>query len=65
LQDAVAFRASMLGIVGNPEVVEEGRERLWWVKFILESLPAYSTLQSRAGVDALPQYRWVYFDMEG
>jgi hypothetical protein len=55
----------MLGIVGNPEVVEEGRERLWWVKFILESLPAYSTLQSRAGVDALPQYRWVYFDMEG
>jgi protease-4 len=60
LQDAVTYAARRVGIVGKPKLVEEGRERLWWLKFLLESLPGSSTLRSLSVMDAVLQYRWPY-----
>jgi protease-4 len=60
LQDAVNFAASTLGIRGKPKIVEEGRERFWWLKFILESLPGYAIARSWSATDAVLQYRWLY-----
>lgn len=60
LQDAVTFVAATLGIVGKPKVVEERRERFWWLKSVLDSLPGYSMIQSWSAVDTVLQYRWLY-----
>jgi protease-4 len=60
LQEAVGFVTSTLGIIGKPKVVEEGRERLWWLKFVLDKLPGFSTFRSLSAMDAVLQYRWSY-----
>jgi protease-4 len=60
LQDAVTFAASTLGMVGKPNVLEEKRERFWWLKSALENLPGYSMIQSWSGMVAVLQYRWPY-----
>jgi protease-4 len=60
LQDAVTFTASTLGIVGKPKVVEEEREPLWWLKFILERLPDSLMVRPWPTADTVLQYRWFY-----
>lgn len=60
LQEAVAYVTSALGIIGKAKVVEQERESLWWLKFVLEQLPGASTLQSFSAMDAVVQYRWMH-----
>lgn len=60
LQEAVAYVTSVLGIIGKAKVVEQERESLWWLKFVLEKLPGASTLQSFSAMDAVVQYRWMH-----
>lgn len=60
LQEAVAYVTSVLGIIGKAKVVEQERESLWWLKFVLEKLPGALTLQSLSAMDAVVQYRWMH-----
>lgn len=60
LQEAVAYVTSALGIIGKAKVVEQERESLWWLKFVLEKLPGASMLQSFSAMDAVVQYRWMH-----
>jgi protease-4 len=60
LQDAIAFASASLGIVGKPHVVEEKRERFWWLKSVLENLPGFAMIRSWSELDAVLQYRWFY-----
>jgi protease-4 len=60
LQDAIAYAASMSGIVGKPKLVQEGKERLWWLKFVFESLPSSLSRWPFSQTEAVLQYRWPY-----
>lgn len=60
LQDAIMYAASTSGIVGKPRLVQEGKERFWWLKFVLERFPESSVFRSLSNVDAVLQYRWPY-----
>jgi protease IV len=60
LQDAIAYAASTIGVAGKPKLVQERRERLWWLKFVLESIRAYAPFQPFSVVDSVLQYRWPY-----
>ncbi len=60
LQEAVAYVTSVLGIIGKAKVVEQERDSLWWLKFVLEKLPGALTLQSLSAMDAVVQYRWMH-----
>jgi protease IV len=60
LQDAIAYAASTIGVAGKPKLVQERRERLWWLKFVLESIRTYATFQPFSVVDSVLQYRWPY-----
>jgi len=60
LQEAVAYVTSALGIIGKAKVVEQERDSLWWLKFVLEKLPGALTLQSLSAMDAVVQYRWMH-----
>lgn len=58
--DAIAYAASTVGITGKPQLVQEGKERLWWLKFVLERSAVLSMFRSLSKVDAVLQYRWPY-----
>ena len=60
LQDAIAYAASTIGVAGKPKLVQEGRERLWWLKFVLESVRGYATFKPFSVADSVLQYRWPY-----
>lgn len=60
LQDAVAHAATAVGIVGKPKLVQEGPERLWWLRFLLDSLPRFPAFHPFPVGDAVLQYRWPY-----
>jgi protease IV len=60
LQDAITYTASTIGIVGKPKLVQQGKERLWWLKFVLESLPDSFAWPHFSKADAVLQYRWPY-----
>jgi protease-4 len=59
-QDAVTYVASTTGMEGKPTLVQEGKDRLWWLKFFFERLPGSSLVQSISRSDAILQYRWPY-----
>jgi protease IV len=59
-QDAIAYAASVSGIVGKPKLVREGKERLWWLKFFFESLPDSFMWWPFSKAEAVLQYRWPY-----
>jgi protease-4 len=59
-QDAISYAASTSGIVGKPTLVEEDKERFWWLKFVLESLPGSFTWRPFLKAEAVLQYRWPY-----
>jgi len=60
LQDAVSYAAATLGVVGKPNLVQEERERFWWLKFVLESALGFIPFQSFPPVHSVLQYRWPY-----
>jgi protease IV len=59
-QDAITYAASTIGIVGKPKLVQEGKERFWWLKFVLESLADSATWWPFSKAEAVLQYRWPY-----
>jgi|Tabmets5t2r1_1033131.scaffolds.fasta_scaffold01973_4 protease IV len=60
MEDAIAYAASTLGIVGKPKLVREGKERLWWLRFLFESLSDASVWTPFSKAEAVLQYRWPY-----
>jgi protease IV len=60
MQDAITYAASTLGIVGKPKLVQEGKERLWWLRFLFESLSDASVWTPFSKAEAVLQYRWPY-----
>lgn len=58
LQDAISYAASTIGVVGKPKLVQEERERFWWLKFVLENTLGFTPFASFPPVDAVLQYRW-------
>jgi protease IV len=60
LHDAIAYAASTVGIVGKPKLVQEGKERFWWLRFLFESLPSSSAWGPFSKAEAVLQYRWLY-----
>jgi protease IV len=59
-QDAITYTATTIGISGKPTLVQEGKERFWWLKFVLDRFPDASLFRSLSHVDAVLQYRWPY-----
>jgi protease-4 len=60
MQDAITYAASTLGIVGKPKLVQEGKERLWWLRFLFESLSDALVWTPFSKAEAVLQYRWPY-----
>jgi protease-4 len=60
LQDAIAYAASRIGSVGKPKLVQEGKERLWWLRFLFESLTGSLAWTPFSNMEAVLQYRWQY-----
>jgi protease IV len=60
MEDAIAYAASTLGIVGKPKLVQEGKERLWWLRFLFESLSDALVWTPFSKAEAVLQYRWPY-----
>jgi protease-4 len=60
LHDAVRYVASTIGIVGKPKLVQEKKERLWWLRFFFESLTDALMWVPFSKVEAVLQYRWLY-----
>jgi protease IV len=59
-QDAISYAASTIGIVGKPKLIQEGKERLWWLKFVFESFSDSLTWWPFSNAEAVLQYRWPY-----
>ena len=59
-QDAIAYAATTAGSEGKPKLVREGKERLWWLKYIFESLPDSLMWRPLSKAEAVLQYRWPY-----
>jgi protease-4 len=60
MQDAITYAASTLGIVGKPKLVQESKERLWWLRFLFESLSDALVWTPFSKAEAVLQYRWPY-----
>jgi protease-4 len=60
LHDAIRYAASTIGIVGKPKLIQEDKERLWWLRFFFESLTATRMWIPFSGVEVVLQYRWLY-----
>ncbi len=60
LHDAIRYAASRIGIVGKPKLVQEGKERLWWLRFFFESLTDALVWAPFSKAEAVLQYRWPY-----
>lgn len=59
-QDAIAYAATTIGSEGKPKLVREEKERLWWLKYIVESLPDSFMWRPLSKAEAVLQYRWPY-----
>ena len=59
-QDAVTYAATTIGVEGKPKLVQEGKERLWWLKYLLERVPDSFLWRSMSKAEAVLQYRWPY-----
>jgi protease-4 len=60
LHDAITYAASRIGSVGKPKLLQEGKERLWWLRFLFESLTDSLVWTPFSKVEAVLQYRWQY-----
>jgi protease-4 len=60
LHDAVSYAASTSGIVGKPKLVQERKERFWWLRSLFESLSAALVWTPFSNAQAVLQYRWLY-----
>jgi protease IV len=60
LHDAVTYAAATVGTVGKPKLVQAGKERLWWLRFLFESLSDAVMWTPFSKAEALLQYRWLY-----
>jgi protease IV len=60
LHDAIRYAASAIGIVGKPRLVQESKERFWWLRFFFESLTDALVWTPFSKVEAVLQYRWPY-----
>jgi protease-4 len=60
LHDAIRYAASTIGIIGKPKLIQEDKERLWWLRFFFESLTATRMWIPFSGVEVVLQYRWLY-----
>jgi len=60
LHDAIAYAASTIGTVGQPKLIQEGKERLWWLRFLFESLSNSWVWSRFSTAEAVLQYRWLY-----
>jgi len=60
LQDAITYVSTTLGLEGKPRLVQEGKERLWWLKYMLESVPDSFLWRPWSKAEAVLQYRWPY-----
>ena len=60
LQDAVSYAAATLGVSGKPQLIEDERERFWWLKFVLESALGFMPFQAFPPMPSVLQYRWPY-----
>jgi protease-4 len=60
LHDAVRYAASTMGIVGKPKLVQERKERLWWLRFLFENLTDALVWAPFSKMEAVLQYRWQY-----
>ena len=60
LHDAITYASSTIGTVGKPKLVQEGKERLWWLRFLFESLTDSFVWTPFSKVEAVLQYRWQY-----
>ena len=60
LHDAITYASSTIGTVGKPKLVQEGKERLWWLRFFFESLTGALMWPPFSKVEAVLQYRWPY-----
>jgi protease-4 len=59
-QDAVSYVASTSGIAGKPKLIQEGKERLWWLKLLFESIHGSFMWRPFTSTEAVLQYRWPY-----
>jgi protease-4 len=59
-QDAITYAATTIGIDGKPKLIQAGKERLWWLKYVLESVPDSFTWRPFSKAEAVLQYRWLY-----
>src|SRR5919109_3359743 len=60
LHDAITYAASAVGAVGKPKLVQEGEERLWWLRVLFESLSDAFVWIPFSKAEAVLQYRWLY-----
>jgi protease-4 len=59
-QDAITYAATTIGVEGKPKLVQEGKERFWWLKYMLERVPDSFLWRSMSKAEAVLQYRWPY-----
>jgi protease IV len=59
-QEVLTYVATTVGIEGKPRLVQEGKERLWWLKYVLESVPNSFVWRPWSKAEAVLQYRWPY-----
>jgi protease-4 len=59
-QDAITYAATTIGVEGKPKLVQEGKERVWWLKYMLERVPDSFLWRSMSKAEAVLQYRWPY-----
>jgi len=60
LHDAITYAASTVGTIGKPKLVQEGKERLWWLRFLFKSLTDAFVWNPFSKAEAVLQYRWLY-----
>jgi protease-4 len=60
LHDAITYAASVVGTIGKPKLVQEGKDRLWWLRFLFESLSQAFVWTPFSKAEAVLQYRWLY-----
>ena len=60
LHDAITYAASTIGIIGKPKLVQEGKDRFWWLRSLFESLSASLMWTPFSKAEAVLQYRRLY-----
>jgi protease-4 len=60
LHDAIRYTAERIGMSGKPRLVQERKERLWWLRFFMDSVGGTMAWDPFSRVEAVLQYRWRY-----